>query len=212
MELVTVMEKAGGNGPLMAQGASGLGAKVTCLGLLGYPEILPVFKPLADKAELLSIGQPGHTDALEFQDGKVMLGKLTPLIDMNWQRMLDVLGEDKIKALLSSSDLVGCTNWTMLTEMPGIFDGLAEVLSKDANPPIFFFDLADPQKRAKQDIEGVLSQIKRFDNLGGAVLGLNLKEAEQIADILGVGSLLKTRLKTFERLQSLLAKNLKFVI
>lgn len=219
IELVPVAEKMGGNGPLMAQGVAGMGARVTCIGLLGFPEPLPVFKLLQQTAELVTVGLPGHTDALEFLDGKLMLGKLNTLKEMSWSRLVEVLGEEKIASLLAASDLVACTNWTMLTEMEGILDGLLGLVSRAApthrtsppveptgrpvppagntgsgqpaaRKPLFFFDLADPEKRDPLDIGKALRQIQALDQKTGSVLGLNFREAEQIAALLGIGETL----------------------
>src|SRR5690606_18581808 len=82
IELVPVLEKLGGNGPLMAMAASGMGCQVTCIGMLGYPDLHSVFKPLNSICKVISVGAPGHTDALEFQDGKIMFGKLNTIKDM----------------------------------------------------------------------------------------------------------------------------------
>src|SRR5512147_3251708 len=43
IELVSQMTKLGGNGPIMANALASLGVRVTYLGLLGYPNLHPVF-------------------------------------------------------------------------------------------------------------------------------------------------------------------------
>src|SRR2546422_230764 len=70
IELVNQITKLGGNGPIMANALAGFGMKVTYLGNLGYPHLHPVFHEFARRAEVYSIAEPGHTDALEFEDGK----------------------------------------------------------------------------------------------------------------------------------------------
>lgn len=185
IELVPLLEKMGGNGPLMASAVAGMGAQVTCVGMLGYPDLLPVFKPMQQFAKVISVGQPGHTDALEFQDGKLMLGKLNTIKDMNWKRLMDVIGEKPFLDLLLGSNMVACTNWTMLTEMEEIFSELIRILPKNS-PVTFFFDLADPEKRDRKDMEKVLEQIRALNERGRSVFGLNLREAEQVSDVLGL--------------------------
>jgi len=185
IELVPVLEKAGGNGPLMAMAVAGMGADVTCVGLMGFPDLHPVFKPLLDLGKVISVGNPGHTDALEFMDGKLMLGKLHTIKDMNWARLMQVVGEKNFKDLLLSSDMVACTNWTMLTEMEEIFNQLIQMIPK-GSPLTFFFDFADPEKRDRRDLETVLGQITAMNGCGRSVLGLNLREAEQVSEVLGL--------------------------
>src|ERR1019366_10680887 len=75
VELVNQITKLGGNGPIMANALASFGIKVTYLGILGYPNLHPVFADFAKRAEVHSIAEPGYTDALEFDDGKIMLGK-----------------------------------------------------------------------------------------------------------------------------------------
>ena len=61
--------------------------KVTYLGNLGYPNLHPVFRDFATRAEVHSIAEPGTTDALEFDDGKIMIGKHASLKEINWQNI-----------------------------------------------------------------------------------------------------------------------------
>ena len=84
IELVSQMVKLGGNGPLMANALASIGLRVTYLGNLGYPNLHPVFFDFAKRAEVHTIAEPGYTDALEFEDGKIMVGKHQSLKDVTW--------------------------------------------------------------------------------------------------------------------------------
>ncbi len=185
IELVPLLEKLGGNGPLMAMAAAGMGAQVTCVGMLGYPELHPVFKPLKSICKVVSVGAPGHTDALEFNDGKLMLGKLNTIKDMCWKRLLEVVGEPVLRELFFLSDMVACTNWTMLTEMEEIIENMIRMVPEGCKVK-FFFDLADPEKRERKDLEKVLNQIMALSKKTEVILGLNLREAEQVSEVLGL--------------------------
>ncbi|MDQ3002209.1 MAG: hypothetical protein M3Y08_13230 [Fibrobacterota bacterium] len=188
IELVPVQEKLGGNGPLMAMAAAGMGVQVTCIGMLGYPELHPVFKPLKSICKVVSVGIPGHTDALEFHDGKLLLGKLNTIKDMCWNRLLEVVGEPVLRELFFLSDMVACTNWTMLTEMEDIIENMTRMVPEGCNVK-FFFDLADPEKRSRADLMRVLDQIQALNKKTEVILGLNLREAEQVSDVLGIKEL-----------------------
>jgi sugar/nucleoside kinase (ribokinase family) len=50
---------------------------------------------------------------------------------------------------------------------------------------MFFFDLADPEKRSRADVANVLRVISRFQSYGHVVLGLNWREAQQVDAVLG---------------------------
>jgi len=188
IEFVPLQEKIGGNGPLMAMAMYHSGCMVTNIGLLGYPDILPVFRPMEEKCRLISVGNPGHTDAIEFYDGKIMLGKLEPLKDMCLKNLNHVFGEGKFIKLLSGADLVACTNWTMLTEMEEILEYIISSLPSGGNVK-FFFDLADPEKRTDQDKIKLLQQLAALNKKAGCILGLNFREAEQISELLDIKTL-----------------------
>src|SRR6266849_8482077 len=107
VELVSQLTKLGGNGPIMANALASFGLKVNYLGILGYPNLHPVFAGFAKHAEVHSIAEPGYTDALEFEDGKIMLGKHQSLKQMNWENIKSRFGQEKFAAIFGTADLVG---------------------------------------------------------------------------------------------------------
>src|SRR5687768_5419521 len=92
IEFVRQNKKHGGNGPIMANALATLGLKVIYVGALGYPHIHTVFNSFADRAEVHSIAESGHTDAVEFMDGKVMLVKSNSLNDITWATVQERFG------------------------------------------------------------------------------------------------------------------------
>src|SRR6266403_850368 len=106
VELVSQLTKLGGNGPIMANALATFGLKVTYLGILGYPNLHPVFADFAKRAETHSIAEPGYTDAVEFEDGKVMLGKHQSLQEVNWTNVKERFGQDKFTAKISAANFV----------------------------------------------------------------------------------------------------------
>src|SRR5438132_9678905 len=52
VELVSQLTKLGGNGPIMANALACFGLKVTYLGILGYPNLHPVFAGFAKQADV----------------------------------------------------------------------------------------------------------------------------------------------------------------
>ncbi|MGA2030194.1 MAG: hypothetical protein ABSG87_08995, partial [Verrucomicrobiota bacterium] len=149
VEIVNRVTKLGGNGPIMANALASLGLKVTYLGNLGWPHLHPIFADFAKRAEVYSIAEPGHTDALEFEDGKIMMGKHSSLKDVNWANIQSRFGRDKFAAKLAGADLVGFVNWTMLTYMGEIWEALLKEIcpTLKGKRRLMFFDLADPEKR-----------------------------------------------------------------
>jgi len=188
IELIVQQVKLGGNGPIMANALAALGADVTCIGPLGASSIHPAFAELATRAKLISLGDPGHTDALEFDDGKVMLGKLQTLEDVTWDSLISAIGADATKSLLTESSLVALVNWTMIPAMNDIWSHALEVLESAApSGRRFFFDLADPEKHDDASVKAACLLLSKFQKHGSVILGLNEKEAYRVAQALGYG-------------------------
>jgi hypothetical protein len=189
-EFVVKQSKLGGNGPIMANALAAAGLKVTYVGALGYPAMHPVFKELADRATVHSFCEPGHTDALEFSDGKLMLGKHYTLADLSWESLSARVGVEKFAALLQGSKLIAMNNWTMLPRMSDLLTNINQhVLSKlTGDRRTFFVDLADPEKRTREDLRNVLAILGKMQQHVEVTLGVNLKESDQVAEVLGLPS------------------------
>lgn len=188
IELVNQRTKLGGNGPIMANALASFGLQVTYVGTLGYPNLHPVFADFARRAEVHSIAEPGYTDALEFADGKIMLGKHTSLKEVNWPNIGARFGHEKFAAKLTHADLIAFVNWTMLPYMSDVWAALLQEVCPELNGARrkIFFDLADPEKRTPSDIERALELIASFEKYFDVVLGLNEKEACEISEVLGL--------------------------
>lgn len=188
IELVPALKKLGGNGPIMANALAMHQAKMAYVGALGTPSIEDVFLPMQKSATLYSFANPGHTDALEFDDGKLLLGKTVTMNDITYERLIESLGEAKLIELLAQADLFATVNWSMLPYMTDLWrklnDKLLPKLPKSAKKRHFFVDLADPEKRDPKDIREALDLLKRFKQTHFVVLGLNKKEAYDVAKVL----------------------------
>jgi hypothetical protein len=188
IELFPRMDKLGGNGPIMANALLAHGTRLTYIGALGTPSVHPVFADLARRATVFSLATAAHTTAVECEDGKLMLGQMRSLDEITFERLQAVVGADGLRTALAAADLVALVNWTMIPNMTGIFEALVEQVLPAVGPvkARFFFDLADPEKRSVEDLRQALHAIGRFERYGRVTLGLNLKEAQQVAVALGV--------------------------
>jgi sugar/nucleoside kinase (ribokinase family) len=187
-ELVKQMVKLGGNGPIMANALGSYGTPVTYIGNLGSPSVHPVFADFAKRARVYSIAEPGYTDAMEFHDGKLMFGKHESLKEIHWVNLLAHLPEPELIKTFSDASLIALVNWTMLPHMSGIFQKILTRIAPKlrGDKRWIFFDLADPAKRTREDIAGVLKSIAKFQQYFKVILGLNLQESRQIGDVLGI--------------------------
>src|SRR5205085_8130140 len=115
-------------------------------------------------------------------------GKPMPLHDVNWDNLMSRLGRDGLKKLIDGARLIGMVNWTMLSHMSRIWAKLLDEIipNMERHDRKLFIDLADPEKRTHEDILDALKLLSRFQDQVDVILGLNLKEAIEIADVLGL--------------------------
>ncbi len=188
IEIVNQLTKLGGNGPIMANALASFGINVTYLGTVGRPNLHPVFAGLAKRAEVHSIADACHTDALEFDDGKILVGKSTPLNEVTWPNIQERFGREQFERKFQDSSLVAFVNWTMIPYMSDIWAALLSELCPRLNGPrrMIFFDLADPEKRRADDVCNALKLISQFQKHFDVILGLNEKEAFEVAGPLGI--------------------------
>ncbi|MFW5757452.1 MAG: PfkB family carbohydrate kinase [Bacteroidota bacterium] len=183
IELVPIQTKIGGNGPIMANAVISQGNKVTYIGALGESQINPIFQEFAKACEnVYSLTDPGHTDALEFYDGKIMMGKMNNLVDINLDNLLKILPKPELEKLLANVDLLAFTNWTMLSNLNTILEEFSKIVEVQMKKPLVFIDLADPKKRTKEDIQEILNIISGYKT--DTVLSMNMSESSIISEVL----------------------------
>ncbi|MGB0743059.1 MAG: PfkB family carbohydrate kinase [Opitutales bacterium] len=195
IELAPIVEKLGGNGPIMANAQAAHGLQVRYIGALGEGTIHPVFTDFAVKTGALSIADPGISHCAEFKDGKIIFGSMASLETITYEHIVEQVGESSLQSLFSDAHLIAMVNWTMIPFLTEVFKQLlSDLLPKLPENPdrLFFFDLADPEKRSDEDLLEVLQLFKEFEAYGKVILGLNYREAEQVDKLLGNEPLSKT--------------------
>jgi hypothetical protein len=189
LELVVRQQKLGGNGPIMANAMLENGCAVSYIGNLGRPAVHAVFADMAKRCKACySLAEPGTTDALEFRDGKLMLGKHQTLKEVTYDRMLEVVGKEKLRMAWETSNLIALTNWTMLTYQTDIWKRLHKDMSGVKTPAgaVLFIDLADPEKRPAKEIADACQFLKNFRSSHRVVFGVNQKESMEVSAAIGL--------------------------
>ncbi len=188
IELFPSQKKIGGNGPIMCNALAMHQANLTYMGALGVPNIDEVFLQMPGNVTLKSFANSGHTDALEFDDGKLMLGKMASLNDVTYENLINNVGRKELISYFEEADLVAMVNWSMLPYMTNLWEKLIIHILPEMKQrkvkPILFFDLADPEKREHDEIIKAILMMKEFNSHFRVVLGLNKKEAYDIANVL----------------------------
>ncbi len=187
VEIVPTLLKLGGNGPIMANALGALGALVTYCGMTGQPHPHDVFADFGARAKLLPICDPAFTDAYEFDDGKLIVGKHATVALVSWDSIERNVGREAFVSAWNNAQFVGIVNWTMLPFMTSLWHKMLSELPHDARKTIFF-DLADPEKRSRADISQALETIAQFGQSHDVILGLNEKEALQVGETLDIAT------------------------
>ncbi|MEO6719906.1 MAG: PfkB family carbohydrate kinase [Ferruginibacter sp.] len=176
--------KAGGNMPIMANALGHLGVVVNCIGALGHPQIHPAFKTLSPNCNIYSFADPGTSTAIEFQDGKMILGLMDSLHRADWDTIKNTIGLEVLVNLFKASDLLCLVNWAEIDASTDIWKGIMKDVfphyTKDDKTPIIFVDLSDFSKRDNKAVMEVLQLLKELTNYGKLIIGLNKNEAKLI--------------------------------
>jgi sugar/nucleoside kinase (ribokinase family) len=193
VEVVVQDVKLGGNGPIMANAMAALGLPVTYCGMTGFPHTHPVFESFSHIAHLLPLSEPALTDAYEFDDGKLIVGKHATVAEVSYDTLVARVGEDTWRAAWQAARFVGMVNWTMLPHLTALWKTLRQYEAASTSQgsqerKMIFFDLADPEKRTTEDLLEGLETLASFAPTHDVVLGLNEKEGRQVAGALGLSS------------------------
>ncbi|MFM7858493.1 MAG: PfkB family carbohydrate kinase [Flammeovirgaceae bacterium] len=175
--------KLGGNMPIMANALSNLGCQICCIGALGFPSVHPAFQSMNETCSLLTYSNPGITQAMEFDDGKIILGEMDELNRADWSLVKNRIGLENVIDVVSQAQLLAMVNWGEINHGTTFWEGmLDDVLPacEPVNGRVLFFDLADFSKKPAGEILKALTLLPKFCRYGKVVLGLNQNEAKAI--------------------------------
>jgi hypothetical protein len=186
IELVVKEKKIGGNAPILASALIEGGHRLALAATVGEKQVEPLFRPLTDRcSKVFLLGASGHSDAIEFNDGKVILGKMGSVQKLTAKEVIQRIGSDQLIQLLDKCRLFVSANWTMLPMM----NDLWRYLIKKAVPRLsssqryLFVDLADPAKRTDKDLKTAIRLLRKLQGPFQVIQGLNLSEAERFAHL-----------------------------
>lgn len=177
LELVSQEMKLGGNAPIMANALAQTGFQTTCIGTLGGSGIHPLFDEIP--ANLISLGAPAETIALEFGDGKLILSDVKAFEDLGWKRVRNTVGLERLKERFEKHELLAMVGWSNLPLANDLLAGILEHLLPSCSRRSwdFFFDLADPTAKPPERIREMVATIGAFSKFGAVTLGVNENEA-----------------------------------
>lgn len=186
VELVPKRRCEGGFAINTGRVAACLGLKPCLPGLYGKETIDPAYHEFQDSCELLSLGAPALTIALEFGDGKVLMSNLEAVSSLNWNDFKNHLGETKLKALFAGVDILGLGYWSLTANFDGLFQGFMEQYKTTTPPRRMFFDFADIKKKSTESFIKSLELIRAYNGKIPMTFSLNEHEVMELFSRVGV--------------------------
>jgi hypothetical protein len=175
----------------MANAMAAHGLPLTYIGALGAapgdPALHPVFQPMADRSDVISVCEAAKTDALEFHDGKLMLQQMQCLDNLDFAVIENAVGAQKLRALFEAADFVAMNHWSSLPHMTAIWQRLQADICPGLSTRrrVLFADLADTRKRSTEDLKQAFATLAAFNPWYETTLGLNEGESEHVCEIYG---------------------------
>ena len=194
LELETVCEKIGGNMAIYANALGNLGVQVHCAGSFGNPSGT-IFGQMNSRCECVSICEQAFCQALEFDDGKLMMASLDKLQKITWELLVQKAGVDRLTDWLRSDSVLALLNWselgnaTLLFRM--IYRNLLEPYSADKNKYVFV-DISDASRRRPEELAELAELLRQFELRRKVILSVNENECRLLAGALGLGDTLET--------------------
>lgn len=184
LELKQITEKIGGNMPIFSQALAKLGVPVNCIGAMGYPEVLPLFHTMDSNCRLLSVSDPGICQALEFDDGKLMLANNDQIEQLDYPLLLQRAGKENLFSLFDRSDMMVLLNWSELKGSLSIWKGLEQDIFPYLSPKkrLALIDLSDCSCRSAEEIREACSLMRHFSHRFDLTVSMNRNEAERVAE------------------------------
>jgi fructose-1-phosphate kinase PfkB-like protein len=182
IELRTHAVKMGGNAPIMSHALGSLGVENFCIGTLGHhQQINPVFSSMHSNCKLITIGASATSNALEFNDGKIILSEVAVFDEIELPHILQQTGKAQLVQMMRESTLLSFVDWANLPHCTKLWAQLLQLINEEnVIGKTFFFDLCDPSKKTDTEINDALQVISKYTKAGTTVLGLNENEANKV--------------------------------
>lgn len=183
VEMALQQEKIGGNMGIFANCLGTLGVSCHCIGSMGYPETEDLFKTFHENCILHSVCKSGQCQALEFDDGKIMLYSLDNLKELTWETMAERLGEEALIDYWQNSVLMALLNWSELPGGTQLFKDVYKNCLEGQKPERekwLLMDFSDASKKKKTEILEILELIFCFMPYRKTVLSMNENECRLI--------------------------------
>lgn len=112
---------------------------------------------------MISVADCASSYALEFNNGKIMLGDADSFLTIGWRELREKLGP-ALPELFQAAHLICFANWSGLPRSTELLEGIIT----DIGPTLaggrrkIFFDLADPSAKSDAQFQELFSALERM--------------------------------------------------
>lgn len=192
-EHIKKMVTEGGCAVNLGDGLATMGFPLTSFVTMGN-QINPVFEPFKAKCKALHNFdvEAGHTIALEFTDGKIMLPSFAHFGRFNPEYLKEKFADGAFEAACREANAISFVNWSLFQNMTENWRFLQkEIMNGLSHRPHIYLDLVDPVSRSRADVEDMLDALTGWEQIGRVSLSLNGNEANHLAEVLGFETVTK---------------------
>lgn len=186
VELVPTRRCEGGFAINTGRIAACMGIKPKLPGLYGAAAIDPAFEPFMDMCDIHSIGDPGLTIVLEFQDGKLLMSNIQGISKLTWDDVKAHFGQARLKEMFTGVDLIGLGYWSLTSNFDDLFLGFMDQYESSEAPRRMIFDFADIKKKSNAQFTKSLELIKSYNSKIPMTLSVNEHEVLEVFNRLEV--------------------------
>lgn len=174
--------RTGGHVCHLSRSLGALGYRPTMIGTFGDP-MEPIFEEEFAKYPTVSIGKPGYTDAVEFDDGKLLLTESGDYQTLDWEALCDRLGIDALAEYIDGKSLLGIGYWSLIPSLPDLLEGIRRELWPllTSPPEHVLMDPADVRNMSASDIEDGARALDALDDVVETTVSANRSETEVLA-------------------------------
>jgi len=177
LELMRKRRAFGGFTANIGYASARLGANTTMVGVYGKDKLDPIFVPVGEACNVISLGDPATTHVFEFDDGKILMTHMEAVQDINWKQIVGHIGAEKINKLIADADIIGVGYWSLLPAFDEILQEVCKLLPEDGKPRRFFFDFADFLKKDEASLKHSLGLMRNLNTKAPMMLSVNEHEA-----------------------------------
>ncbi|WP_435101804.1 hypothetical protein [Halarchaeum sp. P4] len=175
--------RTGGHTCHLARAYGTLGYDPVMVGTYGTP-IDDVFEEEFAAYPMHSLGSPGYTDAVEFDDGKLMLTEGGSGTTLDWAHVRETVGVETLADYLDGASLLGIGYVSWIPSLPSVVDGLREEVWPllDDPPETVLFDPADVRRLDEDVVIEARAAVERLDEVVDVTVSSNRFETKVLAE------------------------------